>query len=199
MAASCRSSNFYPGLKTAVALANCRFLLFNQVRRANADETGKKATLSMSVISNGNTFWHSILRALSPYKTIIRGDLFMKKSRLYKALIASVLFCAAVVLPLNASAASVQDRAAQIAGSTNQKITEDVQRIQATYQILSQQGFSDDSVQVQNQCSLLQKEVAKTVADAEQKLDKLGVQYECTYYTVYIGGNNILIDPFLCV
>jgi lipopolysaccharide export LptBFGC system permease protein LptF len=123
----------------------------------------------------------------------------VKKFKLLKVCLALTVFCAVFAFPFGASAAPAPDNAQQIIDSANQKIASDVQKAQGVYGILSNNGFSDDGIQIQNQCDNLQKETDNTAAQAEKKLDKFGVQYTVTYDTVNIGSNAILVDPFLCV
>lgn len=112
----------------------------------------------------------------------------------------TVLSLAAVlILPFSASAAAPSDKANQIVAKANQKIETQVEQAQYVCDTLLNSGASDSSVQIENQIFLLKQHTDAVVAQTERKLERMGVEYECTYYSVSIGGHTVLIDPFLCV
>lgn len=123
----------------------------------------------------------------------------MKVTKFTKASLVLASLCAAAIFPLSVQAATPAYDAQQTATAANQKIASVVNHAQNVYATLTKNGASDDSVQVQQQIANLQKQTDAIAAQTENKLNKLGVQYKCTYYTVTIGGSTVIIDPFLCI
>ncbi|MDR3552327.1 MAG: hypothetical protein P4L75_04305 [Clostridia bacterium] len=119
-----------------------------------------------------------------------------KSLKLLAVTLAAVMFAA---FATSAAAISPAEKAQRIMETANTKIEVCVDAAQFAGNILEAAGFSKDSRPVEKLCDSVENSTESITAQAEKSLDKLGVTYVCTSYAVDIGGNSVVIDPFIVV
>lgn len=121
----------------------------------------------------------------------------MKKSIKFLAVtFAIAVFSAFSVV---ASACSTDAQAQAIMQSANTRIEMIVQSAQFTGNVLTTVGFDSDSQAVQTLCNSVESQTSAIMQQSEDRLEDLGYSFECESYTVDIGGNEVLIDPFIVI